>query len=120
MTALLKKCESAVPRLPDTRDACRMLSGRPARQPTQQIQGVAPTKPTGRHLVGALEFEYDSHRHSDPDLQPRLSARPDRTQPAGYRFLQAVDGANDPRVLSEPAGHVFGHQPLKACPARRG
>src|ERR1700736_2537976 len=76
-------------------------------------------KPTGWAAPGTVEFLYGSYRHRIPDLQPWLAARPDRPQPARYRFLQALDAADDPGILPGPARHLFGHQPEQAGSPRR-
>ncbi len=76
-------------------------------------------KATGCPMSGALECPNDRYRHREQDLQSRLSARPDRAQPARYRFLQAFDAADDSGMLPGSAGDLFGHQSQRACAACR-
>src|SRR5258708_11737403 len=77
----------------------------------------ARVKATGCRPPGGVEAGHGSYRHCIPNLQPWLAARPNRAQPARYRFLQAADAADDPGVLPRAAYHPFGHQTQPACAA---
>src|SRR5438874_216976 len=85
---------------------------------------MLPAEPTGWPASGTLELRHGSDRYRIPDLQSWLAARPDRAQPARYRFLQVADATDDPGVLSGSAGDFFGDQSQPACAAggdyRRG
>ena len=81
---------------------------RPETEPRLRFQGSLPfAKPTGCARAATLELSHDSDRYCAAGLQPHLEARPDHPQPARYRFLQAVDAADDlgaiPKVSRRPS-----------------
>src|ERR1700744_3474265 len=80
---------------------------------------MARLKATGWAARAALKFPHDSQRYRKQDLQPQLAAGSDHPQPARYRFLQAVDAATDPGLLSGSARDLFRDQPLPPCAAGR-
>jgi hypothetical protein len=114
-------CGTPTPITSRTRSAARSRKQEQYREPPLKISGDADryNHATAMTTIAARRSVPADDRYRAPGLQPHLEARPDRAQPARYRFLQAADAADDLGHVSQGRCHLLADQPHDLGEARR-